>query len=201
MVYLLCVTNGILCGLFNAARGSGRFWFFPRPFAMLYVITSSVVLSHADRLQVIADNPYQYAAAAGGAWLLLWLGMVFAWGAFFSAFHGRDKSHETTGFPYGLFGLFAALFQPEIKTEADARRWGVAGFTARSVLLYLPFAWLAYWNTCSLFFGLFVFSMGLIYGAMRYLPVTTLGFGRVRIAEFCYFMVVGYALAGAFRYV
>lgn len=201
LVDFMPFVGAVLCGLFNAMRGSGQYtpW-LSRTWAMLWCSLTVYVGSLPDINHFTMEQTIASLVLFTAIWLLLTLASSFAVGPFFSAFHGFDRRYETEEkFPISLFAAFGNMVQPEIKTMSDSMRWGVAAFTARAMPFYFPFIAVGFFNVWALLIGLSVFSMGIVYGSTRYLPDSTLGFNRVRIAEFCYYNILGYALIMALR--
>jgi len=177
---LLSIINGPI-------RGASDVWYSSKGMAALYVGILTGLLAYYYG-QMPLDCGIIGAITTAG----MWLGFLLGWSPFLgAAINGWQWATKAKVFT--PFRWFASKIQPHVVTEANARRWGVAGFTARALEYYPTFLGLAYYNRYAPIFGLLVFTKGFVYGATRYIKNKE-KYNPVRIAEYLY-PLAGWGLA------
>lgn len=178
----------LLLSIINAPiRGASSVWYTSKGMAGLYAGILTGLLAYYYGQDVVDCGIISVIT-----WLGLWLGFGLGWSPLLgAAIHGwlwviPNKIAQP-------FRWFANLIQPKLVTEANARKWGLAGFTARALLYYPTFLALAYYNRYAPIIGLLVFTKGFVYGATRYIKNKE-KYNPVRIAEYIY-PLVGWGLA------
>ena len=171
---LLC----LIFGLLNALRGGA---FISRSLAaFLMGVTYAIYLA-------LLGHTYLDAGVCGlitfGG---LYLGLMIGWGKGFAAITGIYDPTQKEFLPSDIVGNWVYA-----KTN-NGYLAGVVWMTIRGVLFYPTYLILAIWTGDSQFCisGLLVFTMGLAYGVMRFVPQQY----AVRCAEVLFGSILGLAL-------
>ena len=165
----------------NALRGSKTISKAIAP--AIWAITISLHLSFVGGYDL-----WQLGGAALASFLGFWAALAPGWGIGFSAFHGRIKAGEVE--ISWLDKIVDTIVRGAQSSPAKSRKWGVWWMTLRGLFFYPAFIALSlitgqYWLLLT---GLIAsLSMGLVYGAMRYVHEGE----AVRLAEFVFGGLIG----------
>jgi hypothetical protein len=172
---LLCLTFAIL----NALRGGA---YISRPLA-----AALMGVAYGIYLTVTGINIGDVAVCALITGVFLYLGLLIGWGKGFAAITGIYDPTQKEFLPSDIVGNWVYA-----KTN-NGYLAGVVWMTIRGVLFYPTYAVLALYTGDSGFYtsGLLVFTMGLAYGVMRYVPQQQYA---VRCAELLFGSILGLAL-------
>lgn len=172
---LLCLTFAIL----NALRGGA---YISRPLA-----AALMGVAYGVYLLLTGSGYADIAVCAVLTGLFLYLGLLIGWGKGFAAITGVYDPTEKEFLPSDIVGNWVYA-----KTN-NGYLAGVVWMTIRGVLFYPTYVVLGLYIGDSGFYvsGLLVFTMGLAYGVMRYVPQQQYA---VRCAELLFGAILGLAL-------